>query len=102
MKIHHLVHNEFGTSNYSQVQEVRSSNIFTLQHADSTKPFREETSSSNKHRSSKIPLDQVSADFNVACKPNNVNDEFYQIVISEDNNKISSITSFDNEEISNS
>ncbi|RGB34662.1 hypothetical protein C1646_760249 [Rhizophagus diaphanus] len=93
MKIHHLVHNEFGSSNYSQVQRIGSLNT----------SFREETSyfslSSNKRKTSKMSLDQITADNNVADKMNN---EFYKTFIPEDNNKVSSITSLKNEETTNS
>ncbi|GBC01186.1 hypothetical protein RclHR1_00410013 [Rhizophagus clarus] len=95
MEIHHLVHNEFGSSNYSRVQGIGSS----FQHVAST----EETSyfplSFNKHESSKMSFDQVSEYTNVAKKTNN---EFYQTFILEDNNKISSINCLENEETSNS
>lgn len=103
MKIHHLVHNEFGSSNNSQIQGIGSLNTFSFQHIDSTNSFREETSYfslySNKRKSSKMSLNQITADTNVAGKMNN---ECYQNFIPEDNNKVSSITSLKNEETSNS
>jgi hypothetical protein len=102
MKVHHLVHNEFASSNYSQVQGIRSLDSFF----DSTKSFRKETSYFplspnilNKHKSSKVSLDQVSTDTNVTGKTNN---ECYRTFIPEDNNEISSITSLENVESSSS
>ncbi|RIA88079.1 hypothetical protein C1645_826917 [Glomus cerebriforme] len=104
MKIHHLVHNEFGSSNYSQVQKTESLNIFSLQNVDSTNSFRDDTSffPSNKCKSSKISFDQVSVDTSVTHQMDNFKDEFHQFFVSENSNTLPVNNLNNNKESSNS